>query len=234
MTCFWVWSITQRGGRRKADKIEFWDNTWEDERSKSVLNITQTLCLWEHRGRAASLKLYAYPLFYRVGHSFKTILRHVRPQLTSFFVGFIRWTRQHVFIRRVQVYTGSLPLSVNVCFGKTCTQVHEIRNSTCTHRRWFQVRREPDVCVVRPSHGLHAWAGTGPSPSSRSPGDCPCWQAVGRRLDPAYLCESACHWWHGLFTELRRWGNLCSPIDLLKKVSSSKLIEYNWNVLSLN
>lgn len=102
------------------------------------------------------------------------------------------------------------------------------QNSTCTHRRWFQVRRGPDVCVVRPSHGLHAWAGIGPSPSSRSPGDCPCWQAVGRKLDPAYLCESACHWWHGLFTELRRWGEFVQPHWFIEKT------EYNWNVLSLN
>lgn len=85
------------------------------------------------------------------------------------------------------------------------------QHSTCSHRRCFQAKRGPDVYGARPSRGSHAGAGTGPSPSSRSPGGCPFGWAEGRRLDRAYLCESACHWWHVPFTKLRRWGGLAAP-----------------------
>lgn len=74
-------------------------------------------------------------------------------------------------------------------------------NITCSHRRWFQERRGPDVYEVRPSRGSRVWAGTGPFPSSRSPVGCPCGREEGRQLDQGYLCELACAcvtklgWW---------------------------------------
>lgn len=92
------------------------------------------------------------------------------------------------------------------------------QNSTCSHRRWFRVKRAPDVCVVRPAHGSHVGAGTERSPSSLAPGGCPCGRVEGRRLDQAYLCELACHLWHVLFTELKRWGYQCSFIIYFLKM----------------
>lgn len=73
MTCFRVWSISHKKGKKKADKIEFQDSPWRGGRRESEINIIQTLCSQEHRGREASLKLYAYLVFYRVEHSFKQI-----------------------------------------------------------------------------------------------------------------------------------------------------------------
>ncbi len=93
------------------------------------------------------------------------------------------------------------------------------QNSTCSHRRWFLAKRGPDVYAVRPSRGSRVWAGTELSPSSRSPGGCPCGRAGERRLDQACLRESACHLWHVPFTKLECWGNYCSSMDLFRTLN---------------
>lgn len=94
--------------------------------------------------------------------------------------------------------------------------IAQSRDGTCSHRRWFQAKRGPDVCVARPFPGSRGGAGTGPSPSFRSPGGRPGVRAEGRKLDPKYLRESACHWRHVPFTELRFLGEgrICESLLL--------------------
>ena len=177
----------------------FKDATWEDERSKSEINIIKTLCLREHEGREASLKLHAYPLFYGVEHIFRQFcVTKDLHSLVFLLLLFLNPKQGKMALFTESTYSRDhCPIS---CFGK------RDQNSTCSHQRWFRARTGPGVSVVRPSRGSHAGAGTEPSPSSRSPGGCPCGWAEGRRLDQAYLRESACHWWHVPFTKLECWG----------------------------
>lgn len=203
MTCFRVWSISQR--EEKGDKIVMHQNQvlrhdmggWEKQEQDNHTNFV----LMGTREKRGIIKIVCLTLVLQSWEDLKTILHHVNTlaHLYVFFVAFKSWTRQNASIYRVLV---------NRHFSAWDP------SSTCSHRRWFRVKRELAVYVVRPSRGSHVWAGTEPSPSSRSPAGCPCGLAEGRRLDRAYLCESACHWWHVPFTKLKWWGYYCNSVDL--------------------
>lgn len=70
------------------------------------------------QGKTGTIKNGCLSLVLQSWAYFKTMSHHIRPSLASVFVTFNSRTRQKASIHRVQVHTGSLHLSANVCFGK--------------------------------------------------------------------------------------------------------------------
>lgn len=138
MTCFWVWSVSQRGLKKRKQKC-----------------IRVTLIISSSWRRPARLRKHPTDLVLTEEQKKSRVIKNMLQRETD--------SKGHVI------------------------KTHE---RTCSHQKCFRVKREPDVYAVRPSHGSHVWAGTGPSPSFRWQSGCPCGQVEERRLELAYLWES--------------------------------------------
>lgn len=156
-----------------------------DKRGKREMNILQSLRLRDHERREMSSKIHGCFTEPSTVSTFSPHRHKVLRFIVFFFVDvFQRQPEPRAFI--VQMHRAA-PRSVFCELWRTDKRTR--LNITCSHQRWFQEKRGPDVYEVRPSRGSRGGVGTGPFPSSHSPVGCPCEREEGRMLGQGYLWE---------------------------------------------
>lgn len=199
MTCFWVWSNSHgwgKGHRIRGQERQAWDE-----------HLTKSAVTWSQEKRNVIKNAW---LFYRAQHGLNIFPSPSQsPPLYCFFFVDVFQSQSEPKAFIVHMHRASPRL----VFCKLWKIDKRTRlNITCSHQRWFQEKRGPDVYEVRPSRGSHVGVGTGPFPSSHSPVGCPCEREEGRMLGQGYLWELACYCRH----VLQNWDDrrLIKPLQI--------------------